>query len=168
MDLSAPWWVYALRGMGVYLGLLILLRMLGKRSFGEMTTFDIVVLMLVGGTLRTAIIGDDKAPLAPVIGVLAIFLLDKALAWVAARWPAFDRLVEGKDSLLAREGRLIEGALRRHDVSEAAFGGIRMTCVTRARLSGLFRSAFRKPGRAAPLRARCAGAARPATGPGCV
>jgi uncharacterized membrane protein YcaP (DUF421 family) len=122
MDLSAPWWVYALRGMGVYLGLLILLRLLGKRSFGEMTTFDIVVLMLVGGTLRTAIIGDDNAPLAPVIGVLAIFLLDKALAWIAARWPAFDRLVEGKDSLLAREGRLIEGALRRHDVSEAAFG----------------------------------------------
>jgi uncharacterized membrane protein YcaP (DUF421 family) len=38
---------------------LILLRLRGKRSFGEMTTFDIVVLMLVGGTLRTAIIGDD-------------------------------------------------------------------------------------------------------------
>jgi uncharacterized membrane protein YcaP (DUF421 family) len=121
MHLSDPWWVYALRGAGVYLGLLILLRLLGKRSFGEMTTFDIVVLMLVGGTLRTAIIGDDKKPMAAIIGVLAIFLIDKAIAWIAARWPLFDRVIEGEASLLARDGRPIEGALRKHDMSEEAF-----------------------------------------------
>ncbi|MBP1473022.1 DUF421 domain-containing protein [Frateuria sp. MAH-13] len=121
MHLSDPWWLFALRGAGVYLGLLILLRLLGKRSFGEMTTFDIVVLTLVGGTLRTAIIGDDKAPLAAIIGVLAIFLLDKGVAWACARWPGLDRLVEGKASLLARDGKVIEGSLRRHDMSEEAF-----------------------------------------------
>jgi len=121
MHLSDPWWVYALRGAGVYLGLLLLLRLLGKRSFGEMTTFDIVVLMLVGGTLRTAIIGDDKTPLAAIIGVLAIFLLDKAIAWSCARWRWLDRVVEGKASLLARDGRMIDGELRKHDMSEEAF-----------------------------------------------
>ena len=121
MQLHDPWWVYALRGGGVYFGLLIVLRLMGKRSFGEMTTFDIVVLMLVGGTLRTAIIGDDKAPLAAIIGVLAIFLLDKGIAWTCARWPRLDRLVEGKASLLARDGQVIDGALRKHDMSEAAF-----------------------------------------------
>lgn len=121
MHLSDPWWVYALRGAGVYLGLLVLLRLIGKRSFGEMTTFDIVVLMLVGGTLRTAIIGDDRSPLAAIIGALAIFLLDKAIAWMCARWPGLDRVVEGKDSLLARDGQLLEGALHRHDMSAAAF-----------------------------------------------
>ncbi|MEI7036817.1 DUF421 domain-containing protein [Fulvimonas yonginensis] len=121
MHLTDPWWVYALRGAGVYLGLLILLRLIGKRSFGEMTTFDIVVLILVGGTLRQAIIGDDKSPLAAIIGVLAIFLLDKAIAWTCARWPWLDRVVEGKDSLVARDGKILHDALRRHDMSEAAF-----------------------------------------------
>jgi uncharacterized membrane protein YcaP (DUF421 family) len=121
MHLSEPWWTYALRGVGVYLGLLVLLRLIGKRSFGEMTTFDIVVLILVGGTLRTAIIGDDKSPLAAIIGVLAIFLLDKAIAWGCARWPAFDRAVEGKESLIARDGQILDDALRKHDMSEAAF-----------------------------------------------
>jgi uncharacterized membrane protein YcaP (DUF421 family) len=121
MQLSDPWWVYALRGAGVYLGLLVLLRLLGKRSFGELTTFDIVVLMLVGGTLRTAIIGDDRQPLAAIIGVLAIFLIDKAVAWMAARWPSFERVIEGRASLLARDGQVVEGALREHDISEEAF-----------------------------------------------
>jgi len=121
MHLHDPWWVYALRGAGVYLGLLILLRLVGKRSFGDMTSFDIVVLMIVGGTLRTAIIGDDKSPLAAIIGVLAIFVLDKAVAWVCARWPAFDVMVEGKGSVIARDGDVLADQLRRHDMSEAAF-----------------------------------------------
>lgn len=121
MHLTDPWWVYALRGAGVYLGLLIVLRLIGKRAFGDMTTFDIVVLMLVGSTLRLAITGDDKSPLSAVIGVIPIFLLDKAMGWSCARWSWLDRMVEGKDSLLARGGRLVEGALRRHDMSEAAF-----------------------------------------------
>lgn len=121
MHLTDPWWVYALRGSAVYLGLLIVLRLIGKRAFGDMTTFDIVVLMLVGSTLRLAITGDDKSPLSAVIGVIPIFLLDKAMGWACARWPWLDRVVEGKDSLLARGGRLVDGALRRHDMSEAAF-----------------------------------------------
>ena len=121
MHLHDPWWVYALRGAGVYLGLLILLRLVGKRSFGDMTSFDIVVLMIVGGTLRTAIIGDDKSPLAAIIGALAIFALDKAVAWVCARWAAFDLLVEGKGSVIARNGQVLDDQLRRHDMSEAAF-----------------------------------------------
>ena len=104
MHLTDPWWVYALRGAGVYLGLLIVLRLIGKRAFGDMTTFDIVVLMLVGSTLRLAITGDDKSPLSAVIGVIPIFLLDKAMGWSCARWPWLDRVVEGKDSLLARGG----------------------------------------------------------------
>ena len=121
MHLTDPWWVYALRGAGVYLGLLIVLRLIGKRAFGDMTTFDSVGLMLVGSTLRLAITGDDKSPLSAVIGVIPIFLLDKAMGWSCARWSWLDRMVEGKDSLLARGGRLVEGALRRHDMSEAAF-----------------------------------------------
>lgn len=121
MDLTDPWWVYVLRGAGVYLGLLIVLRLIGKRAFGDMTTFDIVVLMLVGSTLRIAITGEDKSPLSAVIGVIPIFILDKAMGWACARWPWLDRVVEGKDSLLARDGRVLEGALRRHDMSEAAF-----------------------------------------------
>lgn len=121
MQLHDPWWVYALRGGGVYFGLLIVLRLMGKRSFGEMTTFDIVVLMLVGGTLRTAIIGDDKSPFAAIIGVSAIFILDKAVAWSCAHSARLDRLVEGTHSVLARDGRVLDHALRDNEISEAAF-----------------------------------------------
>jgi uncharacterized membrane protein YcaP (DUF421 family) len=119
--LTEPWWVYAVRGAVVYAGLLLLLRLVGKRSFGEMTSFDIVVLMLVGGTLRTAIVGEDKSLLAAFIGVLAIFAVDKLIGLVCARSAWADRWIEGKDSVLARNGKVLDDSLRRHEVSPAAF-----------------------------------------------
>lgn len=58
-ELTSPWWVFAVRGVAVYLILLLLMRLSDKRSFGEMSAFDVIV--LVGGTLRTSIIGADSS-----------------------------------------------------------------------------------------------------------
>ena len=49
-SLALPWWAFVLRGFLVYIVLLFLLRLSGKRSFGEMSAFDVVVLVLVGAT----------------------------------------------------------------------------------------------------------------------
>ena len=52
LNLSMPWWHFVVRGALTYLTLLLLLRLAGKRSFGELSPFDVVVLILVGGALR--------------------------------------------------------------------------------------------------------------------
>src|ERR1700743_676330 len=95
LELSMPWWSFALRGAVTYLGLVVLMRLAGKRSFGEMSPFDVVVLALAGVTLRTAIIGDDHGMLGPFIGVAAILATDKTIGFVSARSPGFNRLMEG-------------------------------------------------------------------------
>jgi len=120
-ELSMPWWEFVLRGAASYLGLLILLRMSGKRSFGEMSPFDIVVLILVGGTLRSAIVGKDTTLLGPMIAVTTILLVDKVLCLISAFSPTFDRLMEGVPVVLARRGRVDERELKRQTISRAAF-----------------------------------------------
>lgn len=120
-SLSMPWWQFVLRGAIAYAGLLVLLRMAGKRSFGDMSPFDIVVLILVGGSLRSAIVGDDTSVLGPFIAVITIIGLDKLLGWMCARSARFNRFVEGVPVLLARRGAMLDGALRKHDVPPADF-----------------------------------------------
>lgn len=120
IELSAPWWTYVLRGAVTYLGLLILMRLSGKRTFGEMSAFDIVVLALAGGALRTAIIGDDKGMLGPFNGVASILATDKLLAWICARFPRMNRLVEGFPAILVKNGIRDASMLRRHNVPDAA------------------------------------------------
>jgi uncharacterized membrane protein YcaP (DUF421 family) len=115
-----PWWTYLLRGASTYIGLLVLMRVAGKRSFGEMSAFDVVVIALAGGTLRTAIIGEDTGMLGPFLGVTGILATDKLIAWISARSPWFNRLVEGFPSLLIRNGKRDAAALRDQNVPDAA------------------------------------------------
>lgn len=118
--LSEPWWHYAVRGALTYVGLLVLLRLCGKRAFSEMSAFDVIVLVLVGGALRSAITGDDKSLSAPFIGVAAILAMDKVLGWACSRWPPLNRWVEGYPAVLVRDGRRDRRAMRRQNVPDAA------------------------------------------------
>lgn len=120
-SLSMPWWHFVLRGIVCYIGLLILLRLTGKRSFGEMAPFDIVVLILVGGALRSAMVGRDASLLGPFIGVVSILAADKLLGFVSAVSPRFGKLIEGSPVVLARSGRLLPGVLKRQSISKEAF-----------------------------------------------
>lgn len=119
-ELSAPWWSFVARGGSTYLGLLLLMRLAGKRSFGEMSAFDIIVIALAGGTLRTAIIGSDSGILGPFLGVAGILVTDKLIAWLSARSSRFNRLMEGFPTILIRNGKRDPEALRRQNLPDAA------------------------------------------------
>jgi uncharacterized membrane protein YcaP (DUF421 family) len=118
---TLPWWTFVVRGAIAYVGLLALMRMAGRHSFGEMSAFDIIVLVLVGGTLRTAIVGEDNSLCGAFIGVATVLVIDRLFAWAATRSPAFNRLVEGNPTTLVRDGQLLQDELRRHDVPMPAF-----------------------------------------------
>ena len=118
---TMPWWEFVLRGAGCYVGLLILLRLNGKRSFGEMSPFDIVVLILAGGALRSAMVGRDDSFLGPFFAVAGVLVLDRLLGMLATLSPRFNRLLEGRPALLAKNGALVPGALRRHHIPDAVF-----------------------------------------------
>lgn len=120
-SLSFPWWAFAIRGILVYLVLLSLLRLSGKRSFGEMSAFDVIVLVLVGGTLRTSIIGPDTSFLGAIIAVAAILATDKTIAWICTRSPGLNRWVEGRPTFLVKDGKRVPQALNRCNIPEAAF-----------------------------------------------
>jgi uncharacterized membrane protein YcaP (DUF421 family) len=116
-----PWWMFVLRGSMAYVGLLVLVRLSCNHSLGQMSPFDILMLIMVGSVLRTAILGEDHSVLGPFIAVVTIFVWDKVLASVSARSPGFNRLMDGVPSLLARHGAEEPGALQRHDIAQDAF-----------------------------------------------
>lgn len=121
LQLSEPWWHFALRGAVVYLILLGMLRLAGKRSFGEMSAFDVVVLILVGGALRTSILGEDTSFLGGIIAVAGILAIDRGLAWACTRNGFINRLAEGWPTILVRNGKRAPEALRRCNIPSAVF-----------------------------------------------
>lgn len=120
-ELSMPWWHFVVRGVLTYLTLLLLLRVAGKRSFGELSPFDVIVLILVGGAMRTALVGHDDSLLGPAIAVATIIAADRVITWLCAWSPRIDRWIEGKPVLLARNGETLRGELLRQGISAEGF-----------------------------------------------
>jgi len=86
---------------------LVLIRISGRRSFGQRAPFDYVVAILLGATLARALVG--ASPFVPtVVGALVLVLLHRSLAWLCVRFQALERLVAGQERAIYREGRFID------------------------------------------------------------
>jgi len=121
LNLSMPWWHFVVRGALAYLTLLLLLRAAGNRSFGELSPFDVIVLILVGGALRSALVGHDESLLGPAIAVATIIALDRLITWLCAFSPRLDRWIEGEAVVLARNGKELHRELLRQGISPEGF-----------------------------------------------
>ncbi|HET7125828.1 MAG TPA: hypothetical protein VFI26_01850, partial [Lysobacter sp.] len=60
-QLSAPWWTFVLRGVVIYLLVMVLMRLSGKRAVGQFTPFDLILLILIGNAVQNGINGGENS-----------------------------------------------------------------------------------------------------------
>jgi uncharacterized membrane protein YcaP (DUF421 family) len=102
-----------LRTLVIYLVVLVGLRLAGKREIGQMTVFDLVVLLLVSNAVQNAMVGPDTSLLGGILAALVLLLANALLARLRLNWPVFRRLVEGSPTLLVLHGQVIAEHMRR-------------------------------------------------------
>jgi uncharacterized membrane protein YcaP (DUF421 family) len=119
--LSAPGWQFVVRALLMYAALLLLLRLSGKRTIGEFTPFDFMVLILIGEASQNGLIGDDHSVTAALILAVTLIGANYVVGWVTARSPRIEAVLEGTPVVLANRGQLYEGTLRRHNISRREF-----------------------------------------------
>jgi len=110
-----------LRATVVYFALFVLIRLSGKRTVGQFTPFDLVVVMLISEATQSALVEHDASITGALIVVATLIALNWMLGFVGARSRKLDRLIEGSPALVARDGAVFYDALRRLNVSEADF-----------------------------------------------
>jgi uncharacterized membrane protein YcaP (DUF421 family) len=107
----------ALRTGIVYLALLVGLRLTGKRQVGQMTPFDLLLLLLLSNAVQNAMTGPDTSVAGGLAAAATLFAVNAAVAWTARRSGRAERLVEGTPTLLIRRGREIGSNLAREGIS---------------------------------------------------
>ena len=120
-QLSAPWWHFALRAVVVYILVMLLVRLSGKRAVGQFTPFDLVLLILIGNAVQNGMNGGDNSLTGAVILAVCLIALNYVVAFVAARNPRARKMIEGEAVILARDGKVHRDMLRRELVSNADF-----------------------------------------------
>lgn len=104
-------------GVAAYAALVAMLRVSGKRTLGKMNAFDLVVTVALGSTLATVLLSRD-VPLANGLAALGLLvLLQFVITWASVRSPAVRQVVKSQPTALVREGRTLDGALRRQRVT---------------------------------------------------
>ncbi len=113
---SAPLWTVLLRTAIIYIVILAGLRLTGKREMGQMTVFDLTVLLLLSNAVQNAMTGPDTSIPGGLVAAAVLLSLDVALARLRLRLPRLRRLLEGSPTLLILRGEIIERNLRREGV----------------------------------------------------
>ncbi len=111
-------WSIAVRTAIVYVALLLGLRIAGKREIGQMTPFDLVVLLLIANAVQNAMVGPDTSLTGGLIAVAVLLAGNALLSRVRERIPGLRRAVEGSPTLLVNDGKLVAKNLRREGLDE--------------------------------------------------
>jgi uncharacterized membrane protein YcaP (DUF421 family) len=116
-DLAVPWWELAARGATVYLTVLVLLRFSGKRQVGELTPFDLVLLLLTGEAASPALTAKADSWLSSTIVIVVMLALNFLIGAASLRWRRFENAMEGRPQFLLRGGKVDYAMLRRESIS---------------------------------------------------
>src|SRR5437660_2529081 len=95
-ELSIPWWELTARALLVYLFLLVLLRLTGKRQVGQLAPFDLVLLLILSNAVQNAMNGGDNSYLAGVILAATLVGLNGLVGYATFRSKWLEGLVEGR------------------------------------------------------------------------
>ena len=120
-DLSMPWWAFVLRAVVVYFLLLLLLRLSGKRTMGQFTAFDMLLVVLLGNAVQNALLGSDTSVIGGLLLAATLIALNWLVGLASARSAKVENWVEGVPVLLARDGRVFRDVLRRELISKEDF-----------------------------------------------
>jgi uncharacterized membrane protein YcaP (DUF421 family) len=118
-----PIWEKIVRTIAVYLVILVLLRLFGKRTVAQLNAFDLVVLLLLSNVVQNAIIGPDDSLVGGVIGVVTLLAVNAVVLRLVRRSERIDRAFEGGTTTLIRDGVVDEQSLRQLGIRQADLMG---------------------------------------------
>jgi uncharacterized membrane protein YcaP (DUF421 family) len=119
LDMALPWWEFVLRTVAVYVCLMVMVRFSGKRTVGQFTPFDLIVVMLLAEAVTASLTAGDESLIGGLIAAATLIALNMTTAWLSARNKKVDELLEGKPTLIGRDGTIYTGVLKEERVPEA-------------------------------------------------
>jgi len=115
--LPLPFLEKLMRSVIVYLVLIVLLRVFGKRELAQLNPFDLVVLLSLSNTVQNAIIGEDNSVTGGIIGAFGLLAVNGLVVRALYSAPKLNRMLEGRATTLVRDGKIDQDAVRRETLT---------------------------------------------------
>jgi uncharacterized membrane protein YcaP (DUF421 family) len=106
-----------LRSIVLFVFLVVLMRVIGRRELSSMEPFDLVVLIVVGDLVQQGVTQQDYSVTGAVLSVGTFGVLTVFVSWISFRFPRVRPVLDGRPVVLLEDGRPIEGNLRRERIT---------------------------------------------------
>jgi uncharacterized membrane protein YcaP (DUF421 family) len=107
-QIAVPWWELILRSVVVYVFLLILLRITGKRQVGQLAPFDLVLLLVLSNAVQNSMNAGDNSLVGGLLSATTLVVLNFAVGAATYRSKRLEDVLEGRPEILIHNGRLFE------------------------------------------------------------
>ncbi len=115
-DMDTNWWEIIVRSAVVYAALLFGLRLVGKRQLGQMTPFDLVVILLIANAVQNAMVGPDTSLSGGLLSAAVLLGVNWIVGVVNERVPRLRKVVEGEPALLISNGVVLHRTLKHEHI----------------------------------------------------
>jgi uncharacterized membrane protein YcaP (DUF421 family) len=105
-----------IRGVAIYVILLIIVRLSGRRTLAQMTAFDLVLVLICAETTQQALLADDFSLTNAVLLIITLFTVDIGLSYIKEKWSFAEKVLDGVPTILVSDGTPDERALKRSRV----------------------------------------------------
>ncbi|RZJ11460.1 MAG: DUF421 domain-containing protein [Acidovorax sp.] len=110
-----PWWEFVVRGVVVYVFLLVFLRLTGKRQTGQFAPFDLVLLLILSNAVQNSMNAGDNSLVGGLISAATLVVCHVLLAQLTFRFARIERLIDGTPQVLVCDGQ-VDTALMRQEL----------------------------------------------------
>lgn len=119
MKLGSSELAIIVRVVVTYVALLLGLRLMGKRELGQMTVFDLVVILLVANAVQNAMVGANVSLAGGLVAAAALLVVNRGVSLLRLHSIGWGRLLEGTPTVLIQDGQFLDPALRREGLEKA-------------------------------------------------
>ncbi len=105
------------RAAVMFIVLYVLIRIMGKRELGQLTPFELVVMVVLGDLIQQGVTHNDFSLTGAILAVTTFAFLGLLVSWITYRFPSAERLLDGEPRVVVRGGKLLTENLRRDRIT---------------------------------------------------
>jgi uncharacterized membrane protein YcaP (DUF421 family) len=118
-NLAIPWWEFIVRGLIVYVFLIGLLRLTGRRQIGQLAPFDLVLLLVLSNAVQNAMNGGDNSVIGGLISATTLVAVNWLVSYATFRNKRLARAIEGRPQVIIHNGQVYQDVMHREKLTQS-------------------------------------------------
>jgi uncharacterized membrane protein YcaP (DUF421 family) len=118
-NLALPWWEFVVRALIVYLFLIGLLRLTGRRQVGQLAPFDLVLLLVLSNAVQNSMNGGDNSLLGGAISAVTLVAANWLVSYLTFRSKRLQRVIEGRPQIIVHNGHVYRDVMEREKLTQS-------------------------------------------------